>query len=192
MTTEGAGPGLLLQPHDDRSGAGDREVSAGLGWSGATSLSRVLLLLGFGVVLARALPPSDFGLVAMVLVFSHFGVLVSEAGLNAAIVQRPTIEQRHLATAFWASAGGGLVLMLVFWLLWRMRGELTAPWSLFGLYLVLAGLERFLIEFIRTNPERVAGLTDAQLTSVALVAVGAFLVLRDLWGRGRHAAGVRP
>jgi len=40
---------------------------------------------------------------------------------------------------------------------------------------VFAGLERFLIEFIRRNAEVAAGLTAAQLVSVGLVALGAAL-----------------
>jgi len=63
-------------------------------------------------------------------------------------------------------------MLAVFWLLWRLRGRLTAPWSLFGLYCVLAGVERFLVEFVRRNPVEVLGLTAPQLFSVGLVAVG--------------------
>lgn len=66
-------------------------------------------------------------------------------------------------------------MVLLFWLLWRLRGRITAPWALFGLYCVLAGLERFLIEFIRRNSEVAGGLTAAQLVSVGLVALGAAL-----------------
>jgi len=66
-------------------------------------------------------------------------------------------------------------MVVLFWLLWRLRGRVTAPWALFGVYCVLAGLERFLIEFIRRNSEVAAGLTAAQLVSVGLVALGAAL-----------------
>jgi phosphatidylglycerol:prolipoprotein diacylglycerol transferase len=47
---------------------------------------------------------------------------------------------------------------------------------LFGLYLVIAGIERFLVEFIRRNDEVVAGLTQAQLIALVLLAVGAAIV----------------
>lgn len=86
----------------------------------------------------------------------------------------PTTELVHPTPVYETAA-----MVLVFWVLWRLRDEFTAPWSLFGVYAVLAGLERFLIEFIRVNPKHVAGLTDAQITSVALVVVGAALVLRE-------------
>jgi phosphatidylglycerol:prolipoprotein diacylglycerol transferase len=47
------------------------------------------------------------------------------------------------------------------------------PGIIFALYLVLAGLERFLIEFIRRNTEALAGLTAAQLWSLAMIVLGA-------------------
>ncbi|MCU0308828.1 MAG: prolipoprotein diacylglyceryl transferase [Thermoleophilia bacterium] len=89
----------------------------------------------------------------------------------------PTTQLVHPTPLYEAVA-----MLAIFWLLWRTRGRLTAPWSLFGAYLVLSGAERFLVEFIRQNPEELAGLTTAQLISVVSVAIGAALLLR-----GRNA-----
>ena len=75
-----------------------------------------------------------------------------------------------------------LASLVIFWVLWRMRGRLTAPWALFGLYLVLAGVERFAVEFVRATPVVVAGLTTAQLISLGIVVIGAVLVWRG-WNR---------
>jgi phosphatidylglycerol---prolipoprotein diacylglyceryl transferase len=61
-------------------------------------------------------------------------------------------------------------------ILWRLRDRF-APGVLFGLYLIVAGLERFLVEFIRRNDAVVAGLTQPQLISIAMVAGGTALVL---------------
>lgn len=66
-------------------------------------------------------------------------------------------------------------MLVVFWVLWRLRDRITAPWALFGLYAVLAGLERFLVEFLRRNAETVGGLTTAQVVSAGLVLLGAVL-----------------
>ena len=73
-----------------------------------------------------------------------------------------------------------IAMLVVFWVLWRMRGRLTAPWSLFGLYLVLGGIERLLVEFVRATPVAFAGLTNAQLISVALIIIGVPLVWRGI------------
>ncbi len=61
---------------------------------------------------------------------------------------------------------------LVAWWLWRMRDRFR-PGALFALYLLLSGLERLLIEFIRRNHRVVVGLTAPQLESVALMIIGA-------------------
>jgi phosphatidylglycerol:prolipoprotein diacylglycerol transferase len=61
--------------------------------------------------------------------------------------------------------------------LWHLRDRFR-PGGLFALYLVLAGLERLLIEFLRRNETVVAGLTFAQLISVAMVAAGLAWLIR--------------
>ena len=78
-----------------------------------------------------------------------------------------TTEEVH-PTPIYESLAMGLVALV----LWRLRDRYR-PGGLFALYLVLAGMERLLVEFIRRNDEVVAGLTFAQLVSVAMVAAGA-------------------
>jgi phosphatidylglycerol:prolipoprotein diacylglycerol transferase len=56
--------------------------------------------------------------------------------------------------------------------LWRLRGRFRAG-VLFAIYLIYAGTERFLVEFIRRNDHIVAGLTQAQLESLAMMVIGA-------------------
>ena len=69
-----------------------------------------------------------------------------------------------------------LTMGLVTLLLWNLRDRL-APGMVFALYLILGGVERFLVEFIRRNDAVVAGLTIPQLFSLAMVAGGTALVL---------------
>ena len=61
--------------------------------------------------------------------------------------------------------------------LWHLRDRLTGG-RLFALYLVLAGVERFLVEFVRRNESVLAGLTLAQLFSLAMIAGGIALAAR--------------
>jgi phosphatidylglycerol---prolipoprotein diacylglyceryl transferase len=70
-----------------------------------------------------------------------------------------------------------LAMGLVALVLWRLRDRLTGG-RLFALYLVLAGLERFLVEFVRRNDDVAIGLTLPQLLSVAMVAGGIALGAR--------------
>ena len=64
-----------------------------------------------------------------------------------------------------------LAMGLGAWILWQLRDRFRAG-VLFAIYLVYAGVERFLVEFIRRNHHVVAGLTAAQLESLAMMFVG--------------------
>jgi len=68
-------------------------------------------------------------------------------------------------------------MLFGFWLLWRMRAHRHAVGWLFGVYLIIAGVERFLVEFLRAKDDRVLGsFTIAQATSILLVLFGVILV----------------
>lgn len=96
----------------------------------------------------------------------------------------PTTEIVHPTPVY-----ESLASLVIFWVLWRMRGRLTAPWALFGLYLVLAGIERFIVEFVRATPVVAAGLTTAQIISIGMVAVGAVILWISRNRRGPAWAG---
>lgn len=56
-------------------------------------------------------------------------------------------------------------------LYWSTRKKLPVGFQI-SLYLVLGGIERFSIEFLRLNPKVVLGLSGAQLFSLAMIAGG--------------------
>ena len=58
------------------------------------------------------------------------------------------------------------------WFLWRIRKKIAPAGKLFMIYLVLAGIERFAIEFLRPNPRIVLGLSEAQIIAFILMAIG--------------------
>jgi phosphatidylglycerol---prolipoprotein diacylglyceryl transferase len=70
-----------------------------------------------------------------------------------------------------------LTMGLVALLLWNLRDRLTGG-RLFALYLVLAGVERLLVEFVRRNEHVFLGLTLAQLFSIGMIAGGVAIAMR--------------
>jgi phosphatidylglycerol:prolipoprotein diacylglycerol transferase len=78
-------------------------------------------------------------------------------------------------TSFYES----VICLLLFFFIWKIRNRVKAPGVLFGIYMILAGVERFLIELIRVNTKyTVAGIsfTQAELISLIMVLGGAALI----------------
>ena len=86
----------------------------GIAWTGGSRVLQQLIALATTVVLARLLVPADFGLVALVVVFTGFAAVLTDLGLGAALIQRPVIEERHLSSAFWLSVvvGAGIAVLI--------------------------------------------------------------------------------
>lgn len=58
------------------------------------------------------------------------------------------------------------------WILMLMRKRELAPGRLFSTFLILSGLPRFLVEFIRLNPKMLLGFTQAQIIGIIFFAAG--------------------
>ncbi len=67
------------------------------------------LRIGGIVILARALSPHDFGLFKILVVVSTFAMLVNEAGVPDALIQRRDLSSAHHSTAWWMSIGLALL-----------------------------------------------------------------------------------
>ena len=117
------------------------------------------------VAFPQGAPPSTAGVMAR-----EFGVpLPPGAGPNTVLSVYPT-QLYEVAMGF-----------VMFCILWRMRDHKHAEGWLFGVYCVLAGIERFIVEFFRAKDDRfVAGLTYAQLIAIGFVVIG-IIWMAVLW-----------
>ena len=128
--------------------------------------------LPWGVAFPQGLPPSTAGNLAA------FGVSVP-AGVDPSTVLAVHPTQLYET----------LLMFLAFTVLWKLRLKDWGTGALLGVYLMMAGVERFLVEILRAKDDRFfAGFTAAQLTSVAILVVGAMLFVR-LRGAGQVPAG---
>jgi phosphatidylglycerol:prolipoprotein diacylglycerol transferase len=84
----------------------------------------------------------------------------------------PTTDKVH-PTPVYETLTMGLAALV----LWQLRDRYR-PGALFAMYLVIAGVERVLIEFIRRNDEVALGLTLPQILSVVMAVVGAVWLVR--------------
>lgn len=62
--------------------------------------------------------------------------------------------------------------LVMFGILWRLRRHTHADGWLFGVYAVLAGIERFAVEFLRIKDDRFFALSVAQCIAVAVFVAG--------------------
>jgi phosphatidylglycerol:prolipoprotein diacylglycerol transferase len=127
--------------------------------------------LPWGVKFPEGLPPSTAGNLKHL-----FGVAVPD-GLDPATVLAVHPTQLYEVAA----------MLVAFAVLWSLRKSGRPVGWLFGLYLVFAGIERFLVEILRAKDDRFLGpFTLAQLTSAIIVLIG--LALIYAWRRGPSPA----
>ena len=90
------------------------EALRGVRWttvSAAASVGAQLLQL---VVLARLLPPTDFGLMGMVLVVIGFARAYTDLGISAAILHHQDVSHERLSTLYWLNVIAGVVVCGLF------------------------------------------------------------------------------
>ena len=74
-----------------------------------------------------------------------------------------------------------IICGFMFYVLWKKRNYIQYQGQLFFSYLILAGLERFFIEFIRTNEKYLfETFSGAQLLSVLMISVGSYFSIYPL------------
>jgi phosphatidylglycerol:prolipoprotein diacylglycerol transferase len=89
----------------------------------------------------------------------------------------PTMERVHPTPLYefliWLAIGA---------ILWRLGKRALSSvghkGEVFCGYLILTGIARFLIEFIRINPRSFFGLSNAQAASLVSILIGAILLWR--------------
>lgn len=97
-----------------------KKTVKGVAW---TSLDRVMNIgFGFvmGIILARLLSPSDYGLLAMIAVFNAIAFAFLNSGFSNALIRKPDLIEDDNTTAFCFNLMAGVVLFGILWLI--------APW----------------------------------------------------------------
>lgn len=97
-----------------------KKTVKGVAW---TSLDQVAGMgFGFiiGVILARLLDPSDYGLLAMIAVFNAIAFAFLDSGFGNALIRKPDLTENDNSTAFCFNIVAGVVLYGVIWVI--------APW----------------------------------------------------------------
>ena len=85
----------------------------GMSWSLVENFSLQGIQFVIGVLLARVLSPSDYGMVGMLAIFTAISQTLINSGFSTAIVRKTDRTQTDLSTAFWFNIGVGIVLYFI-------------------------------------------------------------------------------
>lgn len=104
---------------------------------------------------------------------STAGIMSSEFGVRFPPGTDPNMVVAVHPTQLYEVALG----LIMFAVIWRLRHHRHAEGWLFGVYLVLAGIERFIVEFFRAKDDYLPiGITMAQTIALAAIALGVTLM----------------
>lgn len=88
-----------------------KQALKGIAWLLGSRLWSQLLSLTVGIIMARLLQPSDYGLFGMATVFTNFMTLLSDFGMSSAIIQKQNLRNEQLSSVFWVNIAIGILLM---------------------------------------------------------------------------------
>ena len=92
------------------------KTAKGLFWGGMNNGIQQLLGLVFGIILGRLLNPSDYGLIAMITIFSLIATALQNSGFSTALVNEKEPKASDYNAVFWFNIlmGGVIYLTLFF------------------------------------------------------------------------------
>ena len=113
----------------------------------------------WGIAFPNGLPPSTYN------VFQSYYPWINLEGFS------PGVLKVHPTQIYESIIGFG-----IFYFLYQKRTKVVVIGSLFFTYLILAGAERFFIEFLRVNTKYLFGLSGSQLISLIMIFIGAWFL----------------
>lgn len=79
-----------------------QKTVSGLKWSGLQQAVTQILTFIFGLMLMKLLTPEDYGIIAMVTVFSGFLTVFQDIGLTTSLIQKKEIYEDDKQAVFWS------------------------------------------------------------------------------------------
>ena len=92
----------------------------GVVWTSLDQVATLGFAFAIGVILARLLSPSDYGLLAMIAIFNAIAFAFINSGFGNALIRKPDLTEDDNSTAFYFNIAAGVVMTGVIWLI--------APW----------------------------------------------------------------
>jgi O-antigen/teichoic acid export membrane protein len=90
-----------------------RATARGATWAIGSRVVAQGAQFGLGLILARVLMPSDFGLAASIYAITGLALVLLDFGLGSAVVRWENPTQAELSTVFWLNVANGVVFEAV-------------------------------------------------------------------------------
>jgi O-antigen/teichoic acid export membrane protein len=167
-------------------GALSHDIFSGILWTAWGKGARIVLQFAVMVMLARLMTPEEFGTIGAAMIVIGFSDIFAKIGLGPAIVQRPELEPRHLATAFSISLVLSIAIATAIWLIspWiatffdhpgmeSVIKVLTLIFPIRGLGLVAESLAQREMDFrLLANTTTVSMMAGYVIVGVVMAALG--------------------
>ena len=95
----------------------NQRVREGLLWGGLGNFVQQFVSLLLGIALSRILNPDDYGMTAMLTLFSLLAATIQESGFGTALANRKVILFKEYNSVFWFSACLSISLYLLLYFL---------------------------------------------------------------------------
>ncbi len=97
-----------------------QKAITGVKWTFLDQAGSLGISFVVGIVLARLLQPSEYGLLGMVTVFTAIATVFTDSGFGQAMVRKTDLTEEDKLTAFWFSCGMGILVYIALFI--------SAPW----------------------------------------------------------------
>ena len=101
---------------EDNTESLKERASKGLFWGGMNNLVQQFIGIVFGIILGRLLSQDDYGMVAMIGVFSLVATALQDSGFKTALANLEHPEHKDYNSVFWFNIIAGAVLYLILFL----------------------------------------------------------------------------
>ncbi|MGM0582181.1 MAG: MOP flippase family protein [Bacteroidota bacterium] len=89
------------------------QTLGGIKWNIINQVLQQIVSVIIGIILARLLSPSEFGMIGMIAVFTGFLTVFKDFGLGSALIHKSDITEVDKSTVFWSNFIFGVFLFLL-------------------------------------------------------------------------------
>lgn len=92
----------------------DRTLT-GVNWNIAKTYGKTIVNIVVGIILARILPPEDFGLIGMTVIFTGLADLFTTMGMGASVIKIKNLTNNHIRVATTFTISTSIMVFLIIW-----------------------------------------------------------------------------